>query len=107
VGGIDFLLRSVWTIYQGQHTAAIRPTAEACTTQVPGSRRDELAADVWIVPNPVRPGSCVVRFVVLPPASVSNAALSGNGQAAAHRAVAWMRRLQEAALMMQSQAVVT
>ena len=64
-------------------------------------------ADVWIAPNPVVPGTSVVRVVVLPPASVSAATLAGNGQAAAHRVVVWMRRLQEAALMIQSQPVIS
>lgn len=107
VGGVDFLLRSVWTIYQGQHTAAIRSTAEVRAAQVPGSRHEEISADVWIAPNPVVPGTSVVRVVVLPPASVSAATLAGNGQAAAHRVVVWMRRLQEAALMIQSQPVIS
>ena len=43
VGGVDFLLRSVWTIYQGQHTAAIRSTAEVRAAQVPGSRHEEIS----------------------------------------------------------------
>ena len=57
---------------------------------------------MWIAPNPVEPGSSLVRVVVQPPAAISQLmrAAGGDGAIAARRMVAWMRRLQEAGVML-------
>ena len=63
--------------------------------------RAELSADMWVLTNPIEPGSTVMHFVVQLPPSVSAAmrADGSNGGVAARRMVAWTRRLQEAAVM--------
>ena len=98
---LDLVLRSVWSIHKGQHTCAIRPAAEDGTATA-GAVRAEMSADMWVLTNPIEPGSAVMHLAVLLPPSVSAAmrADGANGALAARRMVAWTRRLQEAAVML-------
>ena len=71
----DFVLRSVWTLYQGAalsrrkmprslssacvraaglHVCCIRPTTEATAAETPGVKRSAVSIDVWVLPSQVR-----------------------------------------------------
>jgi hypothetical protein len=74
----DFVLRSVWTLYQGEpsqratsphchahaltrdafcaaglHVCCIRPTTEAAAAETPGVKRSAVSIDVWVLPSQV------------------------------------------------------
>jgi len=71
----DFVLRSVWTLYQGVpltrtteapctwfdrclcvtglHVCCIRPTTEAAAAETPGVKRSAVSIDVWVLPSQV------------------------------------------------------
>ena len=124
--GRDCVLRSVWALADGAHACSIRAAPPRTAAQVPppmaGMPRAAVAADVWVLENPVEPGGSLLHAVVdagdladlelgdladLEPSSVGAGAGAGTGAplgpgaAARQRQVlGWTRRVAEAAILL-------
>jgi len=91
----DFVLRSVWSLKDGQHLCSIRPTEDDAAPPQPGFLRSTLAIDVFVLPNQEEPDGSLV-YTVIDPGELNSRLLEYNHKRLMH----WTRRAQEAAMML-------
>ena len=68
LSAMDFVTRSVWAIARGQHTAALRPAAEAGSASTPDSTREQLSVRAICKRLPLAPyaNACLSRHMQTP-----------------------------------------